>query len=85
MTGNTADTVLLQNRIPARVVGESRSWFQLAVLDDREEKVYGVEVSHSDLADLVLDWRAACGKRRVCRLQPVVGGLIVSSRTRPAA
>lgn len=85
MNAMQAESALIEKRIPARVVGEGRSWFQLAVFDEWEEKVYGVHVSRSDLSDLLIDWHVACGRRQVCRLQRQDGGLVVTSRSRRAA
>ena len=55
MNAKAAEAILVDNRIPARVVAARPFWIELAVLDDWEERVYGVHVSPSHLSDLVLD------------------------------
>lgn len=85
MNTKAAEAVLVDNRIPARVVAAGPFWIDFAVLDDWEERIYSVRVSPSDLSDLVLDWRAACGQHRVCRLHRESGGLSVHARPRRAA
>lgn len=42
MNTKAAEAVLVDNRIPARVVAAGPFWIDLAVLDDWEERIYSV-------------------------------------------